>query len=174
MRNYFWMHFKCAVASHMKFVFHLNFLWTRKQRYLDNQRKLASNCLTHKCKTFTCLMKKEQEEEISRLPVQLHPSPQNVRNSAKSVLLAAKAIVNVAHYCCGATHQLDAEGWDTPALFPPIYRWECFISVSFISVNLHININVLLDDCKLKQVLSNHKMLWSRKVERDQSAVYIH
>lgn len=37
-------------------------------------------------------------------------------NSAKSVLLAAKAIVSVARYCCGATHQLDAEGWDAPAL----------------------------------------------------------
>ncbi|TNN64468.1 hypothetical protein EYF80_025319 [Liparis tanakae] len=41
---------------------------------------------------------------------------QNVTSSAKSVLLAAKAILRVAR--CGATQQLDAEGWDTPALPP--------------------------------------------------------
>jgi len=56
--------------------------------------------------------------QISRLPVHPPPGAQNVTNSAKSVLLAAKAIVNVAHYCCGAAQQLDTEGWDAPALLP--------------------------------------------------------
>ena len=53
------------------------------------------------------------------LPVHPHRGAQNVTNSAKSVLLAAKAIVKVARCCCGATLQLDAEGWDAPALPSP-------------------------------------------------------
>lgn len=59
-------------------------------------------------------------KEYAFLPVHPHSGAQNVTNSAKSVLLAAKAIVSVARYCCGATHQLDAEGWDTPALPSPL------------------------------------------------------
>lgn len=54
------------------------------------------------------------------LPVHPHSGAQTVTNSAKSVLLAAKAIVSVARYCCAATHQLDAEGWDTQALPSPL------------------------------------------------------
>lgn len=52
------------------------------------------------------------------LPVSPHPGAQNVRNSAKSVLLAAKAMVSVARCCCALrrTSWMDAEGWDTAAL----------------------------------------------------------
>ncbi|KAI9544059.1 hypothetical protein NQZ68_005108 [Dissostichus eleginoides] len=54
---------------------------------------------------------------------------QNVTNSAKRVLLAAKAIVSVA-LSCGAAQQLDAEGWDTPAPPPPppLSRWDCCLN----------------------------------------------
>lgn len=56
------------------------------------------------------------------LPVSPHPGAQNVRNSAKSVLLAAKAMVSVARCCCALrrTSWMDAEGWDTAALPPPL------------------------------------------------------
>lgn len=57
------------------------------------------------------------------LPVNPYPGAQNVTNSAKSVLLAAKAIVSVARYCYGATHQLDGcrgLGHTSPPLPSPL------------------------------------------------------
>lgn len=56
---------------------------------------------------------------LFHLPV--HPGVQDVTNSAKSVQLAAKAMVSVARNCCGETHQQDTEGWDTSAYpIPPL------------------------------------------------------
>lgn len=53
------------------------------------------------------------------LPVHPRCGAKKVKNNAKSVLLAAEAIVNVTLCSCGAQEQLEAEGRDTATL-PPL------------------------------------------------------
>lgn len=71
------------------------------------------------------------------LPVHPHPGVQNVTNSSKNVLLAAKAMASVVRNCCGETQQQDPEGWDTSA-HPPLLsarfvRMECcFFTTKFL------------------------------------------
>lgn len=50
------------------------------------------------------------------LPVHPRPDAHKVTNSAKSVLVAAKAIVSEVRFCCGAAQRADREGWDSPPL----------------------------------------------------------
>ena len=78
---------------------------TVAQKFYEEKKSANPPC--------TCSCKQSNK---SLLPVHPHPGAQNVTNSVKSVLLAPKAIVSVARLCCGATQQLDAEGWDAPAL----------------------------------------------------------
>lgn len=80
------------------------------------------------------------------LPVHPHPGAQNVTNSAKSVLLAAKAIVSVARYCCGAAHQLEA-GTHRPS--PPHFRWGLLLFT--------VNLRLLSVGIKPKTFKNNNK-----------------
>lgn len=68
----------------------------------------------------TCSRDRQTQQTKSaflfHLPAHPHPGVQYVKNSTKNALLAAKAMVSVAHNCSGETHQQDTEGWDTSAL----------------------------------------------------------